>query len=274
MHGTPGLSRSALVNAFCKCKYRNIGGNVSCVEKNADYYFSQKVELLSNGNSEFEEIEITRELAAKLTGAPDGSVIKIEKIEEKENIVLIFTVTHDLLFEGEAERLIWRDRNSKKLFMKNEKLRLKNQGTGLGTQMFLCQANTAKSINVKKIVLDAGSGIDANQHPMNGYYFYAQCGFDAQLTKTYEQAQEYISNFSLTDFGTPAKKERAERRLAWYKSWPLECINANSVQDLMSSTQGRVFWQNNPYTTPMEFDLSDSSLSWTVFNKYLESKQA
>lgn len=229
-------------------------------------HFNQRITFAPRGAAEYADIAIDADLAARLTGAPDGATVTFSIDSERD--CSIFTVTHPL-FAQPAERILARSPNGH-LFLTNNDLRLATTGTGLGVRMLAHQVAAARALGIAAITLWAGAGDDAGR-PLNGTWTWARCGFDAPLPYPYAQRLKAIGAMrnritaGVADPGTAA-------RIAWLEAWPVECADAERVQQVMVSEQGRQWWKAWPDGCNMTFALEDGSVSRKVLAAYLQEK--
>lgn len=202
-------------------------------------HFNQRIDFRHSGAATFAGIHFGRELAARITGAPDGATVVLDVDDE----VAAFTVNHPI-FAQEAQRILTQDGGQ--LSIANNDLRLRTTGTGLGARMFAQQAHAARALGVAHIDVCAGAGMDDDGRQLNGLYTWPRFGFDAPL------------RWSLQDIVTPA---------------PSSVDGAITVQDVMErGDEARLWWRNRDCGALLRFDLAAGSISWRVFEAYLVGK--
>ncbi|QZA80845.1 hypothetical protein [Deefgea piscis] len=199
-------------------------------------YFNQKVVLDSKDNYFLSGRQINAELAAKLTGAPDGSTIEMWL---EDDISAHFKI-RNALFEAPAEREI-QAYDGGYILVLNNYLRIKPeyQSQGIGVRMFAHEVSTAKELGVTQIMLwAAGNSKDTTY---NGYYTWARFGFDAELTDA----------------------DKADL--------PSELAHNQTIQDLMQTAFGREWWKKNGTGRTMFFDVQEEA-NWRLLMNYLNDK--
>lgn len=177
-------------------------------------------------------------IAASVVGAPEGSKVAVEF--SKEGVARV-TIKHD---DFEAIRMLRLNADGSKSienywFKVNEK----SQGKGLGSEIFGRQVEQAARHGFKSINCQAArENPNKGQPPHNGYYTWPRMGYQADIP--------------------PKIKE----------SLPKSLQDANTVQDLMKSKEGREHWKIYGTDVKATFDLAEGSESRRVFDAYLTEK--
>lgn len=138
----------------------------------------------------------------------------------------------------ECERSI----DFEKKVIRNDSLCVEKKGEGTGTQLFINQLLAARKFGFKLIKLHATGG-DAPPE-WNGYYTYGRFGF------TMEAVDQAIFDISMRQDG------RFEKTL----------------DELLSTGEGRAYWEENGVGWAGKFDTDVNSKNSTLFNDYLVEK--
>lgn len=225
-------------------------------------HFNQRIDFRVTSDHVFGGIPFDANLAARFTGALDGSTVTMAVDKPGEQAV--FTVTHPLLAQP-AERILEIVAGARLLVVNND-LRFTHTNSGLGTRMLAHQVETARSIGATSITLWAGAGFDKGL-PLNGIYTWARCGFDANLPYPGDAAEKYIR------FKTNAVMcANTQARVEWLRARPPEFQGAARVLDVMVSDAGRQWWRTCPDGCDMDFDTRVGSRSSQVLERYLIEK--
>ena len=175
-----------------------------------------------------------REVAA-LVGAQPGDRV----IAELEDGALSLSLSHEGRRGGldyRAKRLVLRDGHGG-LIMHNEYFYVEPNGSGVGTRIFATQAHAAYALGIRQIETVAARG-----PTLNGYYTWPRVGYNADIP--------------------PALARRLPEGLA----------GATTVQDLMRTPQGRVWWKVNGIGMPMTFDPTPGSASMRMLDTYMQER--
>ena len=229
--------------------------------KNISDIFTQNVTLDSDCIVEINGKPLDDKLVARLTGAPDSSVIKITKSQSEFK----FEITNEKYFDQPYVRKFDFENISETVLI-NEDLYVKEakQGEGLGAHIFAFQAFTAHALGIKRIAIFAATGIEGDK-VYNGLKTWTKFGFTAQLPHSWNEAQRFLKFFSTSEDLT--KKQQAD----WYKDWPECSREAKFVHDL--TPNGIDWFIRCPVGIDMDFDLNPQSYSWKKYMAYLSSKE-
>jgi hypothetical protein len=224
-------------------------------------HFHQQIVFRPAGDAALGDLKFDADVAARLTGAPDGAIVTLEIHAQRRWALL--TVTHPMLVTSAELIVIGADQGT---VLRIDDLRLAQTGSGMGARMFAHQARAARALGFCGIVLWAGAGVDAQDGlALNGLYAWARLGFDAPLPYTYAAAQKY----ALIWADEPFAPTRA--RIAWLQAWPATLRGAASVRDVMQSEAGRHWWRACPDGSYLRFDCADGA-SWHTLHAYLHEK--
>jgi hypothetical protein len=199
-------------------------------------YFNQMIEI--DGRATIAGVEVDQKLAALLTGAPDYSNVTCETGDG----ATVFTLEHQTLLFGTAERIVTEENG--RLILTNNNLRLNETRNGLGVRMLAHQAYAAMAIGISEIRLFAGAGKDGAGLQLNGMYTWARSGFDA-----------------------PLKLLLRDR-----KSCPVDLASISTVREALLAPDGIDWVKTWSSGHEMRFDLKVGSSSWVVFEQYLAEK--
>ncbi|MBR7793895.1 hypothetical protein KDM87_14975 [Undibacterium sp. FT147W] len=172
---------------------------------------------------------------AKLTGAPDGSVIRINPYAEAGMGLEVKSRFYDI----PSQRSFYKsDRGG--IVMTNDILVLNKERApqGMGLRIFATQANKAKDLGLESIEIFA-----ARSGRMNGYYTWPAYGANAKIP-------DHLKSLL-----------------------PTELENAVDLLDLMDNDVGRKWWRKHGDSIECHFDLSEGSKSWQQLNKKLTEKR-
>lgn len=180
---------------------------------------------------------VSAEDIARLSGAPDGSVVNVSAKGDKIDLF----VTHDELSVS-MDRSIYR--RGDKVIVHNNSFYVSDpemQGKGIGIEAFGRQVDQAREIGVNEIQTSAAKG-----KGFNGYYTWARFGYDANL----EDA-------------------------ILIEKLPPTLQSAKRVSDLMKTPEGREWWKANGDHFDGVFTITKNrtSLSERVLNGYIEAKR-
>jgi len=164
----------------------------------------------------------------------DGEVLHLD-IKSDENKLSCTVVFED----GITNRIFDTKNNSVQMqyFYLNP---LKEKGKGLGTNIFKNQVEQFKKLGFRKLVTEAGKG-----NGLNGYYTWARLGY-----KFESKLEEGLLSFML--------KKESDKKIKKIKS----------LQELMSTKEGRNWWREYGFAFNGTFDLSDDSISMKTLNEY------
>lgn len=187
------------------------------------------------------------ENAASVVGAPDDASIEVW---DGENDTIEVRIKHDSF---RAVRRIGVNKAGQG-YIYNEEffIEKKSQGNGLGTAVFERQVENAREMGISYIKCHAAKE-NPNPPPpnWNGYYTWARFGYDADLSDDSTFAEQDAEVFA-----------EARRR-----------FNAKTLQDVMSTKDGRDWWKENGQDVYVaKFDLSDESRSMAIFGEYLNER--
>lgn len=180
-------------------------------------------------------VTVDATVAARLTGALDGSKITLDIVDE---VSARFTVEHSFFNEPASWEIQQYEPDGSILLTYNIVLKPEHCNKGFGVRMFAHEAYTAKALGLSEIMLQAAGKVNSKY---NGYYSWARYGFDNDL-------------------------EQEERDVL-----PPKLRGALTVQDLMKTVDGRAWWKENGQTKLMSFCLSETS-QWNVLESYLVEK--
>jgi SPP1 gp7 family putative phage head morphogenesis protein len=176
-------------------------------------------------------------IIAKMTGAPDGSVISIYKADD----AIEFNITNALFDEAMARRIMEYAGGIRVMMNDNFNIKPQFQRQGIGARSFARQVSELAESGFARIETYA-AGSYRNDLGLNGYDTWARLGYDAPLT-----AEEIA--------GLPEALQTARR-----------------VQDLMATEAGRAWWEIHGNGRAMIFDLSEESRSRRVLDDYIKQK--
>jgi hypothetical protein len=172
---------------------------------------------------------------AALAGAPKGATVFISMTADPKK-------SFDVEWEtsaGTGMRQIRRNASGQ-LNIYNEQIVLREQGTGLGTEIFAAQVRAATKMGVKYIEAEA-----ARAYPVYvGYNAWPKMGYNAKI---------------------PAEVKT---------NLPAEFHKARYVSDLMATPEGRAQWKELGVTTKMKFDLTPGSYSQEQLIRYQAERKA
>ncbi|QDQ25610.1 hypothetical protein FNU76_04160 [Chitinimonas arctica] len=201
--------------------------------------FNQDVELVCSGSQMFEGRVIDASLAARLTGALDGSRIEMAIGDSTAS----FVISHPFMV-GKAERVIHYDHG--RTWMENQGLCIKERmrNCGIGARMLAQQVFTAKEFGMRRIVMPAAGGLNAAKQ-LDSELAWLKFGFISNLPF------DIRARFSLYggQFGT-----------------------IRTLQELVAVPGGAKWWEENGHPFRMEFDVTEDSYSWSMLLAYLRRK--
>jgi len=207
-------------------------------------HFNQRVTFDSPAVFSLAGEIIDTQTAALLTGALDGSTIKLE-LQYPENdstqsaLSAVLTVKHDYFARDAVYQLAQTDTGYTWLAIDYVVLKKQHANKGLGIRMFAQQAFTADRLGIHQISLRAvGTGRNGIY---NGAYTWARFGFLPMMDE--------------------ANKQEFEHRFP----------GVASLTDLMSTEQGRLRWRNECFTLSMYFEPGDNTC-WETFVRYMAEK--
>lgn len=193
---------------------------------------------------------------ASLVGAPNDALV-LARIDwdqtNKDDPVLNVKVENS---EYNAERTVYKN-DEGDLVIRNETFFIKPSATGkgLGTEVFARQIANALRFGVKYVTTFGGGQANGVQ-PVNGYYTWPRLGYDCGVHSIGVK------------FGEDGKKLRRKIR----KKFP----DAQRLQDIMRTREGRQWWKENGLGSDLFFDLTKSNpgsrRSLRVLNNYLSQK--
>ena len=178
---------------------------------------------------------------AKLARAAGATHDADVKMEYKNGQVEI-NVVHD-----DYTSIRYLKKEGGELVMTNAEIKVHKKGTGQGTEIFAEQVKHAEELGVSKIKAVA-AGSKGSKY--NGYYTWPRLGYDQDLSDD-----------------IPMKNSaRAELTTKFPK--------AKSVGDLMTTKEGREWWQENGADLDFAtFDLKKGSRSRKVLDAYIEERK-
>lgn len=146
----------------------------------------------------------------------------------------------------EMIRYLYRDAQGQ-LVMHNASFMMDDsaQGQGLGTKIFSDEVASLQQLGVSRIDTEAAGS------PYNGYYTWPRLGYVGPLEEFY---QDDIKQ-GIADGELPKK---------WAKY--------TTLQELMSTPEGREWWKDNGSTINLSFDLTPGSLSLKILKAYLKAR--
>lgn len=121
----------------------------------------------------------------------------------------------------------------------NLSMKVSSTNRGIGTNLLINQIKEARKLGFRFLKVSAAKG----KH-LNGYYTWARLGYSMEKPD-YEDFIDLMKSFS--------RKER-------------------SIGELMTTKEGRDFWEQNGFWWEGEFDLKDNSDNMTTLMNYLTSK--
>lgn len=185
-------------------------------------------------NKEFDIDKIDEKLAAKITGAPEGSMIEISKRYGDPTIQIANEKIADFYCT------IIKSRQGKPiLYIESLGIKKTNQQMGIATDILKMQIQECRNNGFEAIKCYA---MRLDEAEYNGYYTWARLGFDAELI--------------------PQEQKELEKELG----------KVETIQDIMKTEKGRQWWKLNGWSFDAKFDLSDNSVSMIAFSEYLKSK--
>jgi SPP1 gp7 family putative phage head morphogenesis protein len=134
-----------------------------------------------------------------------------------------------------------------KMYVYNEFFKLVDAEKGSGFALFDQQVQESRKLGVKYFKVDAagsGTGTDEKARGFNGYYTWARFGYDGLLPPN------ALSKLK----GTTHEK-------------------AKRISDLMSTPEGRAYWQKHGTSWEGKFDLTPGSYSMRTLDAYREERR-
>lgn len=205
-------------------------------------YFNGKVVLQGTQEYELNGHVLDASGLAKLTGAPDGSILQTRFTDdddfeiEIENEILVDLMQRTIVSMGDDIFLISND-----IFVLNQAFR----GEGIAVRSFAIEAREAQRLGISAIATKA-AGKAGDE--FSGWFLWPRSGFQADLT------------------------EAEIAKLQLHDCVPLR--TAATLHDLMQSKEGVQWWRENGSGRYMEFDLDPASTHWVILNAYLLEKGA
>lgn len=159
--------------------------------------------------------ELTSDEIARLTGAPDGAQIRMERYGGEPTL----RISHPFYAHDSKRSFIKTESGG--LALSNDLLMLNKETAprGLGLRIFATQAQQAKELGFSSIEILAA------RNAMNGYYTWPQYGANAQLEP------------------------------GFIEKLPPGLKGATDLQELMKTEAGRAFWKKEGYSVECSFDL-------------------
>lgn len=120
------------------------------------------------------------------------------------------------------------------------------QGKGIGTRIFVAQAEAAARLGFKQVTVESalkGNSFPESKKIFNGHYTWARLGFDKALPPSWREAQ------------------------------PHPFSGCEMVSHVMCTEAGRRHWLQHGLSLSMGFELGPSSQSWAVLRAYLKEKR-
>ncbi len=174
---------------------------------------------------------------ASLVGAPDDAEVHLSPTTDGKGLSI------SIKGSGfKARRYLRRDKDGK-LFIKNDIFEVDEdkQGSGIGSEIFSRQVQTASAMGVSYLVCEA-AGRPGDK--MNGYYTWPRMGYDAPIAS--------IEN------AVKIKKQFPE---------------AKTLLDVMASEEGRDWWKANGLDIEKAtFDLTSDSRSMKIHAAYMAER--
>jgi hypothetical protein len=178
---------------------------------------------------------------ASLVGAPDDA-----KVSVKETLDGALEVRTEHA-SYKSIRTIGKDSDGN-VYIENRFIEVKDQGKGIGTDVFSRQVEQARESGVAYIQAHAASGPGLGKTTYNGYYTWPRLGYDAPVSDLTPKIQSEIG-----------------------KQFP----SAKSVLDIMGSKEGRDWWKaNGEDLDNAKFDLRKGSRSIKVLEAYQRERAA
>jgi GNAT superfamily N-acetyltransferase len=195
--------------------------------------------------------DVTPQDLVRLVGATPESNVNI-KINSKGQIEFYVrgpgysTDYSESYPQYEMIRYLYRDAQGQ-LVMHNASFMMDDsaQGQGLGTKIFSDEVASLQQLGVSRIDTEAAGS------PYNGYYTWPRLGYVGPLEEFY---QDDIKQ-GIADGELPKK---------WAKY--------TTLQELMSTPEGREWWKDNGSTINLSFDLTPGSLSLKILKAYLKAR--
>ncbi|WP_165497771.1 GNAT family N-acetyltransferase [Pseudoduganella albidiflava] len=182
------------------------------------------------------------EMLVKLTGAPDGSYLKVSRGTDEAELFHIVVRNRIFKYPSEYALANRSDGFGLELYVDSITLRDEYQNKGIGPRSMLLSLLEAKAQGFRYVSLTA-AGSSNNRGTFWGYYVWASMGFDAVLPS------EILC------------------------SLPERLSHVRRLAELMLDDEGRQWWYHpGGRAIDVEFDLSPDSLSWTVLRNYVEAK--
>ena len=208
-------------------------------------YFNQAgIKLILDTSVGADEFVILRDSAslARLTGAPDNSVINVAyNTTSRDSLNLI--VNNPKCFQYPSEYVLFREGNGAAMSLYIDSIYVHHamRGAGLGTRSVMTSIAEAKNIGLTRIVLHA-AGSAISRQTFVGYYVWPSIGFDAPLPS---------STMALL---------------------PPSLRGAKRLSDLFQSEEGSRWWYDNGVDLTVEFDLTDNRVGWKLLRDYAARK--
>lgn len=206
----------------------------------AQYFGGKNIQIISNdAGCPFDAIE-NADLIARLTGAPNGSLIEVWFYEKTGQVD--FCVRNGALFELPSFRSLYREPSGLTLLvLENAGLFILPglQDKGIGTRAVIIGLHAAAELGVDKVRTKA---IGARDQPCKGYYVWPTLGFDADIPQ------------------------------AKIRDLPVRFSGARRLSELVVEAGGRAWWYDNGLDIEVEFDLHPESTSWAILKAYMTAK--
>lgn len=180
-------------------------------------------------------------ILARLTGAPDGSRIVMDRLPNIDAFLL--RVHNTSVFQYPSEYALFNEERGMGLRMRMDSMYMRKElrGNGIGPRSVMLSLREAKALGFVSVSLEA-AGSAGNRSTFYGYHVWPIMGFDASLP---------------TEI-----KQRLPHGLA----------HAERLSDLMLIAEGVEWWYGNGAAMEVEFDLADGSISWQLYRRYAELK--
>lgn len=173
--------------------------------------------------------------AAALAGAPPGAEVRARG-RDTDTVVIAW----DLPGVATAARSFYRDASGKlTIHAAFLEVQAKERGKGLGREVFGAMVDAGQRLGFDQIITHA-----AKSGAMVGYKVWPRFGYDAPLPPSTIQGL------------------------------PPELSGARRLSDLMTSEQGRAWWNNHGGGVNLTFDLKPDSLSMKTWKAYQAAKTA
>jgi GNAT superfamily N-acetyltransferase len=185
---------------------------------------------------------------ASAVGAPDNASLRVEPVQHDGKPAVQIEIEHPAFT---AKRIIFK--NAAGVHILNDEFFMKEsaQGQGIGSDVFGRQVEQCREMGIASIRCHAAKANPREpEKPHNGYYTWARLGYDADIEDD--------------NFDTPV-----------FKAIQAKFPEANTLQDVMASKEGRDWWKaNGSDIYHARFELADGSRSMRIHDAYQAERAA